>query len=306
MPLPYIFASVTTIATPQFDSNFAALGALTPIPCTVAGTNALVLTPLANTPTVAAYQNYMQFTGIGAVTATGLLTAGVGSLPVLNVYADSSSGVTQAGTGSIVALTAFTLMYDSSLNSGAGGFHLLSAVAVGSFLPLAGGTLTGVVHGTSIALSGGLSAASGAFTGALSAASVSGTSLVMGGTVAGTTLFSGAAMQLSGAAAITGAATVGSLKIASGVAATRMLWTTATLTFSAISPNSSSDQTITVSGCNIGDQVLAGVPQAPSAGLVMFPFVSASNTVVMRALNGTTTTLTPPAGVYQASVIGFT
>ena len=302
MALPVTFASLSTVTLSQFDQNFAALGALTPIPCGVAGTNALTLSPLANTPAVAAYANYMQFTGVASATSTGAVTAQVGSLPSLNVYVDTSSGPVQATTQIIIG-TAFTLMYDSSLNSGAGGFHLQSAVVAGAFLPLAGGTLTGALTGTTIALSGPLRAGSATLTGALVASTISAT-IASGATVAASALFSGASMSLSGAATIGTTLSATKLAVGGGNPVTRMLWTTATLTFGAIGPNSSNDQTIALAGCLPGDQVMAGVPSAPTAGIVLFPFVSGSSTIVMRALNGTTATLSPPAGVYQVNVVG--
>ena len=59
MSLPVIFA--TLAAGDQnlslFDTQFAALGALVVIPCAASGQNAVVLTPNANTPTVAAYSD---------------------------------------------------------------------------------------------------------------------------------------------------------------------------------------------------------------------------------------------------------
>jgi hypothetical protein len=57
MALPTAFSNNTAPTGPELDGNFAAVGALTVIPCTVAGTNTLVLTPNANTPTINAYAN---------------------------------------------------------------------------------------------------------------------------------------------------------------------------------------------------------------------------------------------------------
>lgn len=299
MPLPYIFASVATIVTSQFDANNAALGALTPIPCAVAGTNSLTLTPAANTPTVAAYANYMQFTGIVAVTSTGLITAQVGGLASLKVFADSSSGVAQASTGAMVANTAFTLMYDSTLDGGNGGFHLLSAVAVGAFLPLAGGTLTGAMTGTTVALSGPLTAASATVTGQLKGATVTGTSLMSAPTITSANLFSGVSLSLSGQAS------VASIAIGGGNIAKRMLWASVTLSYGALNPQTGSDQTVAMTGVKAGDTLMVGVPSAPTAGIVFFPYVSANDTVIVRAANFSASTLTPPAGAYQVTALGF-
>jgi hypothetical protein len=156
MPLPFIFANASTVTTPQLDANYAALGALTAIPCTVAGTNALTLTGLVNTPTVSAYSNYQPFSAVAVATNTSTTIARFGALPALNVYKDSTSGPTTLVGGEIVVGNLITLIYDASLNSGAGGFHLQTGPAstAGTFLPLAGGSLTGGLTGTTASFSG--------------------------------------------------------------------------------------------------------------------------------------------------------
>jgi len=137
LSLPFVFANVSTLVTSQLDANYNALGALTPISCVVAGTNALALTPEANTPTVSAYANYMIFTGIAVATNTSTpVTAAVGSNSALNIYKDSQSGPVALAIGDIVINTAIVLIYDSALNGGAGGFHLHSGSA---YLPANGG-----------------------------------------------------------------------------------------------------------------------------------------------------------------------
>lgn len=162
MPLPFIFANATTVTTPQLDSNFAALGALTAIPCSVTGTNALTLTGLANTPTVSAYTNYLPFSAIAVATNTGATTARYGSLAALSIYKDSPTGPVVLAGNEIVIGNLITLIYDAALNAGAGGFHLQTGVAggTGTFLLLSGGTLTGPLAGTTAAFTGKLSGAS--------------------------------------------------------------------------------------------------------------------------------------------------
>lgn len=125
MPLPYIFAGLTTPLMSDLDSNFAALGALTPIPCLVSGTNALTFTPNGNTPTIPAYVNFQAFLGSSVATNTGAVTATITGLAALNVYKDTSSGPTALASGDIHVNNIVLLIYDSSLNSGAGGFHLM-------------------------------------------------------------------------------------------------------------------------------------------------------------------------------------
>ena len=131
MALPFLFANVSTLATPALDTNYAALGALTPIPCDVAGTNSLTLAPLASTPTVAAYSNYMQFTGIAVQTNTSSVSAIVNAVALLPVYKDTSGSPAVLTGGEIVATCAFGLLYDSALNSGNGGFHLMQITGAG-------------------------------------------------------------------------------------------------------------------------------------------------------------------------------
>jgi hypothetical protein len=143
MALPFQFGSVTTLVTPQLDANYNALGALTPIPCTVAGTNAIVMTPQASTATVAAYSNYMQFTGIAVATNTTTVTVAVGALAALNGYKDVASGPVSLVNGDIAINSQIIAIYDSALNSGNGGFHI---IAGSSRMPISGGAFTGPVQ----------------------------------------------------------------------------------------------------------------------------------------------------------------
>lgn len=130
MALPFLFASVASLVTSQLDSNFAALGVLTPIPCTVAGTNTLTLTPASNTASFTQYQNYMQFSGVVTAQNTGAVTANIGGVGALNIYKDSPAGPIVLSGGELVVNCAFTLLYDSTLNSGSGGFHLFTTTAI--------------------------------------------------------------------------------------------------------------------------------------------------------------------------------
>lgn len=144
MPLPTIFAALTDATGQELDNNFAALGALTPIPCAAAGAGTITLAPLANTPSVPAYSNYMQFTGVAALTSTAPTTARVGSLAALPVFKPGASGPVALTGNEIIAGTGFSLMYDAALNSGGGGFHLMSPseVVFASAASIATATIT--------------------------------------------------------------------------------------------------------------------------------------------------------------------
>lgn len=162
MALPFVFTGNTTPTGEQLDADLNALGALTPIPCVVAGTNAITLTPEANTPTPT-YAPYSQFTGVASGTNTTAVTAQVGALPSLAVYKDTIAGPVQLSGFEIVANTKLLLMYDPALNSGAGGFHLISppaantrvhnttaSIGLAALLPQTGTLTTVLLGGTSI------------------------------------------------------------------------------------------------------------------------------------------------------------
>lgn len=163
MALPATFTGNIAPTGEELDANFAALGALTPIPCTVAGSASITLTPSANVPTVAAYSNYMQFTGVAPSTNIGPVTFQVGSLAALSGYKDTVAGPVLLTGNEIIANTKLLLMYDSALNSGAGGFHLISppsantrnhtttaSIGLAALLPQTGTTATILLGGTSV------------------------------------------------------------------------------------------------------------------------------------------------------------
>jgi hypothetical protein len=126
MPLPYTFANLADAQMAWLDDNFAALGALTPIPCSVTGTNAVVLTQNADTPTVAAYANYAIFSGVCVSANTGAATAQLSTLGALPIYKDTQIGPVPLVGGEMYPGNILYLIYDSALDSGAGGFHLFT------------------------------------------------------------------------------------------------------------------------------------------------------------------------------------
>lgn len=153
MPLPVTFGSLSgQIPLSDLDTMFAAVALLGVIPCTVAGTNTLTLTPTTSpaTPTVSSYQNYMAFAGIAANANTGAVTAAVASLAAYPVYKDTGSGPAALSGTEIQPNNLIILYYDSSLNSSAGGFHLYTtAITAGAGIStiiagtgLSGGTIT--------------------------------------------------------------------------------------------------------------------------------------------------------------------
>lgn len=101
------------------------------------GTNAVTLTPLSNQQAIYAYANGQVFGFVPANTSIGNVTAAVvdaesASLAFLPVYLPNG---TQAGSGALTVGFFAALAYDSALNSGAGGFYLISPLATSGANP---------------------------------------------------------------------------------------------------------------------------------------------------------------------------
>ncbi len=126
MSLPNLpFAGQTAPTMSELDGTFNAVAALGIVPCTASGTNIITLTPNANTPTISAYANYLQFSFVVVNTTTGAVTLKVGSLAALNVYLPD--GTTQAANGTLQINFLYVVAFNSALNSGGGGFVIVSA-----------------------------------------------------------------------------------------------------------------------------------------------------------------------------------
>lgn len=77
----------------------------------------------------------------------------------------------------------------------------------------------------------------------------------------------------------------------------------AALDFASIAAAASADLTITVPGAAVGDAVSLGLPAAPTAGLIFQAFVSAANTVTVRATNITAGAVDAASATYRATVL---
>ena len=106
------------------------------------------------------------------------------------------------------------------------------------------------------------------------------------------TTFSGPVRSLNGFIAGTGSATV-----------TKVLSASASLNYGSIGAAAQADLTITVTGAAVGDEVVMALPAAPAAGIVFNAFVSAANTVTIRASNITASPVDPAAATYGVIVI---
>jgi hypothetical protein len=123
MALPTIFATLSGGNQPLslFDVNFNAVSTLGAIPCAATGSNAISLTPLANTPTVASYVDLQpSFVFAAALTSTSSVTIQVNALGARNCY--KWNGQTPLGAGDIVAGNVYRATPLAALNGGLGGF----------------------------------------------------------------------------------------------------------------------------------------------------------------------------------------
>ncbi len=87
-----------------------------------------------------------------------------------------------------------------------------------------------------------------------------------------------------------------------GARLTSVLTASATLNFASIATTASEDLTITVTGAAVNDEVSLGLPAAPAAGLVFNAFVSAANTVTVRASNITASPVDAASATYSVAV----
>jgi hypothetical protein len=107
----------------------------------------------------------------------------------------------------------------------------------------------------------------------------------------GTTTFSGPVVSQNG------------FIVGSGSTITKVLSASASLNFASIPAVSQADLTITVTGAVVGDEVIMALPAAPAAGIVFNAFVSAANTVTIRASNITASAVDPAAATYGVIVL---
>lgn len=94
----------------------------------------------------------------------------------------------------------------------------------------------------------------------------------------------------------------GGFTAGSGLKLTAVLGASAALNFASIATTASEDLTITVAGAAVNDAVSLGLPAAPTAGLVFNAFVSATNTVTVRASNITGSAVDAASATYRVVV----
>lgn len=93
------------------------------IQTTAVGTNSIALSALSGQTVITAYANYQLFGFVAAATSSGAVTASVNLVGSLKVF--RTDGV-QANSGDIVSGIYYIIVYNSVLDSSAGGFQLIS------------------------------------------------------------------------------------------------------------------------------------------------------------------------------------
>ena len=123
-----------------FDAQFTAVGGGLIVPCAAAGQNSILLTPAANTPTIAGYTSLSPIFGFFAAQATSSspVTISVAGIGARNVY--KNQGATLIGANDFAAGGAYYVIFNPALNGGAGGWVVVNP-------PVAQGT-GGQVQGT--------------------------------------------------------------------------------------------------------------------------------------------------------------
>lgn len=138
----------------QLDNNLALVSAQAPIPCTASGSNVITLTQNSNVYTVTGYVQNMQVSFIVTSSNTGPTQAGISGLGSRSIYKDTPAGATALNGNELIQGNAATLMYDTALNGGAGGWHLFSSAAITdtnitpSSVTVNDATLTNLLSGT--------------------------------------------------------------------------------------------------------------------------------------------------------------
>lgn len=86
---------------------------------------------------------------------------------------------------------------------------------------------------------------------------------------------------------------------------TKLLSETAALNFGSVAAAGSADLTMTVNGAAVGDSVSLGLPNPPPSGITFQAFVSAMNTVTIRATNITAGAIDPASMTFRVTVMQF-
>lgn len=96
-----------------------------------------------------------------------------------------------------------------------------------------------------------------------------------------------------------------SIAVGGGTAITKILTATQTIDFANILTTAKEDVTVAVTGAAVGNVVTLGLPAAPAAGLGFMAYVSAADTVTIRAFNYTGVAVDAASASYRVTVLKY-
>ena len=136
MTKPFLFSTFPPGNFPalDWDESWDFSNALGNIACTATGSDSIQLTPFSTSPAISSYQQLQKFTFVSVAANTGPITVAVGTGPTLQLY--NATGAALSSPNSIVNNGYYEIVYDQTLNSGAGGFRLVGGLGGG------GGTIS--------------------------------------------------------------------------------------------------------------------------------------------------------------------
>lgn len=85
----------------------------------------------------------------------------------------------------------------------------------------------------------------------------------------------------------------------------RTLTTTASIYFGQVNSNSTNSVSVTVTGCNLNDVVLVGLPANIANGLAFAGHVTTADGIELDCINATNGNITPATATYRFTVIGY-
>lgn len=86
---------------------------------------------------------------------------------------------------------------------------------------------------------------------------------------------------------------------------TKTITTSVTLSFGTVAANDTTSVSTTITGANINDIVLLGLPSALCAGLAFYGHVTTANVIEVDAVNGINTSRDQSSQTYRVTVIGY-
>jgi hypothetical protein len=85
----------------------------------------------------------------------------------------------------------------------------------------------------------------------------------------------------------------------------RTLTTTASIYFGAVGGNSTNSVSVVVTGCQVNDIVLLGLPSSNPQGVSFYGHVTTTNGIEVDCVNATNGSQTPATATYRITVIGY-